>query len=350
MTVEHKSKSKLELICHDMPKVELHCHLYGTIRKETLHFFNRRAGLPFAEDEIEAFYVRGDKPVGVLRVFRALDSILIKYSQDIYRLVQEYLEDARSHNVLYSEFFWNPTGCVLLSKIPYPDAQRAIADAISDMKKSHGIVAKCICAIDREAEPERAAEMLQMMIENPHPDFIGVGIDYRETDRPPQLFKETFEAARKSGLKLTAHAGEFGTSWTNVDFVVNTIKTDRVDHGYTIVDNPKLLQQCVQEGKIFTVVPTNSYYLRTLKPEEWALKHPIRKMVASGLKVHPNTDDPTLHNVDPTKAWLMMAECFDCTIADLKSFCFNGIDAAWVDDETKATWKADWGPYFDPYL
>jgi adenosine deaminase len=53
---------------------------------------------------------------------------------------------------------------------------------------------------------------------------------------------------------------------------------------------------------VFTVVPTNSYYLRTLAPERWALDHPIRQMPSMGIRIHPNTDDPTLHHVDPTGA------------------------------------------------
>lgn len=57
--------------------------------------------------------------------------------------------------------------------------------------------------------------------------------------------------------------------------------------------------------------------------------------------------DPTLHHVNATKAWEMMVECFGCTISDLKSFCLNGIDAAWVADDVKQKWKKEWGCYFD---
>jgi adenosine deaminase len=62
-------------------------------------------------------------------------------------------------------------------------------------------------------------------------------------------------------------------------------------------------RRCADRGIVFTVVPTNSYYLRTLPPERWALDHPIRRMPGLGLRIHPNTDDPTLHQVTPTGAW-----------------------------------------------
>ena len=64
----------LEQFLHAMPKVELHCHLLGTVRRATFEALVRRAGAPISMAEIESFYARGEKPVGVLRVLRALDA------------------------------------------------------------------------------------------------------------------------------------------------------------------------------------------------------------------------------------------------------------------------------------
>ena len=153
--------------------------------------------------------------------------------------------------------------------------------------------------------------------------------------------------ARQAGLKTTAHAGEFGMPWTNVKTAVELLKVDRVDHGYTIVDAPDYARECADRGIVFTVVPTNSYYLRTLPPERWALDHPIRRMPGLGLRVHPNTDDPTLHLVTPTQAWAKMVEAFGFSIADLRAFTANGLDAAWFDDTTRRQWKTDHLAAFD---
>ncbi|MBC8924070.1 adenosine deaminase, partial [Escherichia coli] len=74
--------------------------------------------------------------------------------------------------------------------------------------------------------------------------------------------------AREAGFRTTAHAGEFGMPWRNVETAVDLLQVDRVDHGYTIVDNPELCARYAERGIVFTVVPTNSYYLRTLRPEQ----------------------------------------------------------------------------------
>lgn len=330
-----------------MPKAELHCHLLGTVRRDTFVDLAQRAKAPLSSEEIEAFYTRGEKPVGVLRVLRALDAWLLKTPDDLHRISYEYLQDAAAHQVRYAEFFWNPTGTVRDSGIPYAQAQAAIVRAIADAQADCGIIGRLLPSIDREATPAEALQMVQWMIEHRHPDVPGIGIDYREVDRPPELFVEAYAAARRAGLKTTAHAGEFGMPWLNVQTAVELLKVDRIDHGYTIIDNPAFAAQCAERGIVFTVVPTNSYYLRTLAPERWALDHPIRQMPKLGLRIHPNTDDPTLHHVTPTQAWLMMQRDFGFGADDLRGFMLNGLDAAWIDDDTRRQWRSEWSAVFD---
>jgi len=337
----------LEDMLHSMPKAELHCHLFGSVRRETFAQLNQRAGMPLSDEDVQTFYTRGEKPVGVLRVLRALDAWLIRSPDDLYRLVFEYLQDAAAHQVRYSEFCWNPTGTAAQSGIAFPRAQEAIVRAIQDAESDFGIVGRLIAAIDREASPEAACEMVQWVAQHRSDYTIGIGIDYRETDRPPELFAQAYTDARRVGLKTTAHAGEFGTPWTNVRTALDVLRVDRIDHGYTTIDHPEFARVCAERGVLFTVVPTNSYYLRTLPPERWALDHPIRRMPGLGLRIHPNTDDPTLHHVTPTQAWLMMVRDFGFGVQDLRGFLENGLDGAWIDDTQRRVWRTQWLAEFD---
>jgi adenine deaminase len=332
---------------HAIPKVELHCHLFGTVRQNTFIELNRSAGRPLADEEIAGFYTRGEKPVGVLRVLRALDASLVRAPADLYRLTVEYLEDAAVHNVRHSEFSWNPTGTVHASRIPYALAQDAIVQAIRDARLQFGIQGRLIGAIDREAPPEAAVEMVEWLLAHRCEEVVGIGIDYREVDRPPELFEAAYALAREGGLRTTAHAGEFGMPWTNVRTALDVLKVDRIDHGYTVVDAPEFAAECALRGVVFTVVPTNSYYLRTLPKERWALDHPIRRMPSLGLRIHPNTDDPTLHHVNPTQAWAMMMRDFGFGLDDLRGFMLNGIAAAWVPEAQRLAWREQWAAEFD---
>lgn len=337
----------LDELLHQMPKVELHCHLLGTVRQSTFTELVQRAGAPITGEEIAAFYTRGEKPVGVLRVLRALDAWLLRTPDDFHRLTYEYLQDAAAHHVRYAEFFWNPTGTAREGGLPYARALQGIRAAIADAGKALGITGRLVPAIDREASPRDAEEMVGWVLAERCDEVVGIGIDYREVDRPPELFAEAYRMARAGGLKTTAHAGEFGMPWTNVRTAVELLQVDRIDHGYTVVDAPDFARQCAERGIVFTVVPTNSYYLRTLPPERWAQDHPIRRMPGLGLRVHPNTDDPTLHHVNPTGTWRMMVQDFGFDLPALRGFMANGLDAAWIDDGTRRAWRAEHLAAFD---
>ena len=330
-----------------MPKVELHCHLLGAIRRETFFELAERHRAPLGREEISGFYTRGEKPVGVLHVLRALERHLLLEPEAFERIAYEYLEDAAAENVAHAEFFWNPTGSMRDGGLAYGAMQDAIVAGMERARRDHGISALLIPSIDREAGADAAIEMVRAMLAHRHPAVAGIGIDYRENDRPPELFAEAYAMARRGGLRATAHAGEFGMPWTNVETAVERLAVDRVDHGYTIVDNPALARDYAARGIVFTIVPTNSFYLRTLAPERWALDHPIRRMARLGLRLHPNTDDPTLHHVTPAGAWELMYSHLGFDLPDLRAMMLNGIAGSWASAEQKEAWSARFPQAFD---
>jgi len=341
------SETGLAEFIRALPKVELHCHLAGTLRQATFRRLAARARAPLTDAQIADFYARSAKPVNVSHVLRAVDRHLIKRPDDLYEIAIEYLEDASSHGVRYSELFWVPTGTVAVSGIPYELAQAAIVRAIKDAQAQFGIIGRLIPSIDRQASPRAALEMVEWVRASRTPEVLGIGIEFEEVGRPPELFADAFAAAQRAGLRTTAHAGENGVSWKNVETAIDLLDVERIDHGYSVIENPELARRCADRGILFTVIPTNSYLLRTLPPERWALDHPIRRMPAMGLRVHPNTDNPTLHNVTPARAWMMMANDFGFGLDDLRAFMLNGLDGAWIDAAQRRQWRAQWSEEFD---
>lgn len=327
------------------PKAELHCHLLGTTSRETFMDLVRDAGAPISMAEIEGFYTRGEKPVGVLRIFRALESSILKKPEYLKRITLEHLERTAAQGVRYIELFWNWTG--LKHFMTYAEGQDAIVAGLIEGEEKYGIVGRLVPSIDREALPEDAVELVREMAAHRSPWVIGLGIDYRETLHEPENFWKAYRLARDAGFKLTAHAGEFGEHWRNVETAMDLLECERIDHGYTITDNPELAERAADQDIPFAVVPTNSYYLRTFTDEEWAVKHPIRRMVELGLKVFPNSDDPTMHHISISESWLLMMNWLGFSLADLRGFLANSIDASWVDDETKIVWRQLWLPEFD---
>lgn len=331
-----------------IPKVDIHCHLYGTIRENTLKEFARETNGPISEAEIADYYVRGEKPKGVLHAFRFMEEHIFGSPDRLHRLTFECLEDLSSESVKYTEIFWNSTGTLKHHpNLSFADAQSAIISAMSSAREALGIEARLIHAIDRQASPEEAVVMVEQMLRHKDEAAVGIGIDYLETGHPPEGFWKAYQIARDAGYKTTAHAGEFGCHWRNVETAIKLLKVDRLDHCYTMLENADLVQECIDRNLVVTVVPSNSYYMRSLDRSEWAEKHPIRKMGRRGLKIHPNTDDPTFHNVTPTLVWKMMYEEFGYGVDELRAFTLNGLDGAWIDAETRLKWKKQFAAEFD---
>jgi adenine deaminase len=329
-----------------LPKVELHCHLYGTVRKSTFAEMAARRRAPITPAQIDQYYTRLRKPWPANNVLRALDEHLVQDGDDLYRLTLEYLEDAVPHGVRYAEFFWNPTATVQAG-IPFAGALSAIVSAVHDAERRYGIIGRVVPAIDRERGLEAALQMLEWVIANRVLEAPGIGMDFDEVPYPPELYAQAYRRARAAGLRVTVHAGENGASWRNVATAIDVLGVDRIEHGYTVIDNAELARRCAERGIVFTVIPTNSYYLRTLPDERWAVDHPIRTMARLGLRLHPNTDNPTLHKVTQTEAWLMMMRDFGFGLEQVRGFMYNGLDAAWINKELRAKWRRQWTVEFD---
>jgi adenosine deaminase len=210
------SSSEIRNFCHLIPKVDIHCHLMGTIRHETMKQLAAKNEASVSQEDIDSFYIRGEKPVGVLHILRALEGGILKTPDDLFRVTYEYLEDASKHNVLHTEFFYNFTGLLNNTDNSYDEIQAGILRGIADAQTDFGISSHLIPSIDREADPAFAVQLVEAMIENRADRVYGIGIDYRENEFPPELFHEAYSLAKKAGIKSTAHAGEFGTPCNNV--------------------------------------------------------------------------------------------------------------------------------------
>ena len=124
------------------PKAELHCHLLGTTSRETFIDLVRDSGAPIPMAEFEGFYTRGEKPVGVLRIFRALESSILKKPEYLKRITLEHLERTAAQGVRYIELFWNWTG--LKHFMTYAEGQDAIVAGLIEGEEKYGIVGRQI--------------------------------------------------------------------------------------------------------------------------------------------------------------------------------------------------------------
>ncbi|MGB2079083.1 MAG: adenosine deaminase family protein, partial [Vibrio sp.] len=207
---------------------------------------------------------------------------------------------------------------------------------------------RLIPSINREKSPECAVEMVEQVVAYPHPYVLGIGIDYKEQNASVEMFWKAYRLAQKHDLKTTAHCSEFGLHWRNVEAGVELIGVDRIDHGYSIIDNPELTYQYAKSGLPFTVVPSNTYFLQKW-PERanWCEYHPIRDMAQAGLMIIPCTDDWHMHATDGVICYRTMVEELGFDVQSLKYFILNSLEASWMPSYKKSAYLAAWQEEFD---
>ncbi len=333
--------------CERIPKADLHYHLLGGVRLQTMLDLAVKYQVPLSLEDAQSYYrafaAKNKAMKGGIAALQFLYS-LMREPSDYQRVIWEVAEDAHQCGVRYIETFWNPTD----TSFSYQQITDALVESITGIEQQMGLIIRLIPSINREKTPEQAIEMVEAVIANPHPFVLGIGIDYQEKNAPVEQFWKAYQLAGKAGLKLTAHCSEFGLHWRNVETGVELLNLDRIDHGYTIIENPSLCRRYAEKSIPFTVVPSNTFYLRLWPDsEQWRTLHPIRQMAKRGLMIIPCSDDWHIHNTTTAKCFQTMSEAFGFDLLSLKQLMLNGLEASWLPKEIKIRWAAQWQARFD---
>lgn len=338
--------SNIEKFLRLFPKAELHVHFAGTIHFPTLQQLLEKYNYPL-DINPEDLYDRGTEFNNVLPALKVFCQLFREF--DDFRLAAyETQKEAAENGVRYREMFWNPSDHTDLAGVPYEVSQDGLIAGFNDAEKDFGIIGRLIPSIDRESPSSRAEEMVKEVLAHPRDETLGIGIDYRESeDTIPEKFLAAYQLTFDTHLKRTAHAGENNSPVRNIKTCLDLLKCDRIDHGYTVLDDEELTLRCLDDRIHFTTVPTNSYYSMTLAGQDWAKVHPIKHMLDRGLNISIGSDDPPLHHTDPGWSYVIMVQDMGATIDDVRTLLVNSIEGSWAPEKMKKKWLVQWLQEFD---
>jgi adenosine deaminase len=190
--------------------------------------------------------------------------------------------------------------------------------------------------------------MVEDVLSNSREETIGIGMDFAENEKTaPEKFHNAYRLTFDSNLYRTAHAGECDNPPSYIKTCIELLQCDRIDHGYTVLEDEDLTQWCIDHEFVFNIVPTNSHYSKKLAGQNWSKVHPIRHMIDRGVKITVNSDDPPFHNTDPGWSYIIMVDEFGVTIDDIRCFIQNSIDGSWAPKAWKEEWRDEWLKEFD---
>jgi adenosine deaminase len=318
-----------------LPKVELHCHVEGTLRPATVVDLATKHGIALPTEDVDQLYSY-ETIYEFLEIFRFVNSTVID-RDDFARVAYESLEDGvKLGNLKYREMFFNPT-LHTPRGVPMATVIDGLADGIHAAEKDFGVRCFLIADVYRQDSPELALAMTEDVIANRVPELIGLGMDGAEAPDPPEKFVASFELAGKAGLRRTSHASEDAPP-TNITACLDVLGCERIDHGYHILSDEAVVARCRDEGIHFTCCPTSTAVVYGW-PDLTA--HPIKGMIEAGLKVHLNSDDPTMFRTDIGKEYVDFIGQNDYPPELAKELVLNGVDATWLDDSGKAALRKE---------
>ncbi|MDO8121542.1 adenosine deaminase [Isoptericola sp. b490] len=302
-----------------MPKVELHCHLEGSVRPATfLDLARSRVQLP-TEDPAHVYDYTD--MASFMVVFERLCAS-VATAEDVARITQEALEDAAASGVVYREMFCNPT----LHPLPYQDFLAGATEGITRARDATGIVARLIPAIFRGQAPEVATELARAVAAGPRDVVVGLGMDGDELLGPPEEFADAYAVARDGGLACTAHAGE-RFSPHEVQVCLDLLGCTRIDHGYGIVEDPELTARARDAGTLFTYawLSTTYNYRGPLH------RHPFLRMRDAGLRMSLGSDDPAMGGTSLAGDYRSVARALGFTAEDFIRQNLDALESSWLD-------------------
>ena len=328
--------SDLDALIEALPKAELHLHIEGSLEPEQLLEFadRNKVDLPFKTlEEVRAAYEFSNLQ-DFLDIYYQGMSVL-QTEDDFHDLTNSYLKRVAADNVRHVEIFFDPQGHTERG-IPFDVPITGILKALDAAQERYGISYRLIMCFLRHLSEEDAFKTWEEA--KPWlPRIHGIGLDSSENGHPPSKFTRIYEAAREAGLKLVAHAGEEGPP-AYVYEALDELKIDRIDHGNRSLEDDALIARIRDAGITLTVCPLSNLSLCVVDDLK---DHPMKKMLALGLKATVNSDDPAYFGGYVNQNFKETAEAVGLTREEIITLAKNSFIGSFLSPEDQAPHLAE---------
>lgn len=313
------------------PKIELHLHLEGAAPPSFIRGLAKEKSMDLAG----IFDDRGDYAFTdfwhFLKVYEAATETL-KTPMDYQRLTRAVLEESAAAGVVYSETFLSPDFCGGRDVGAWREYLHAIREGAEMAERDHGIILRGIITCIRHFGPDKARETARCAAETAGDWIVGFGIAGDEKIGKPADYAWSFDMAREAGLRLTAHAGEWGGPQSVRD-AVRDLRVERIGHGVRAIEDLALVDELAETGIVLECCPGSNVALG-IYPTFRA--HPISELRRRGVKCTISTDDPPFFHTTMTQEYENLHVAFDWDDAEFAAIARTSLDAAFCDTDTKA--------------
>lgn len=328
---------------NDIPKTEIHCHLEGAIRTQTIIDVAKENNIKLPSYEVAEL----DKHVKVLDQMKDLQAVLdafdifqrsITSPQVFERISWELFEDCAKQNIKLFEVRFSPDWAFHGHKLDWDACLDGLLRAQERAEKEFDMAIGIIAITSRGMGAESCVRTVDWAIK--HQKYIqAVDLADGEDIFPAKDFIKPILKAKDAGLKVTIHSGEN----TPAQFVIDTInnfKPDRIGHGIHSIEDMKAVEMVIEKGITLEVNPWSNFLTNSVSSIE---AHPLKKLFDLGVKVTINSDDPEVLETNVNNEYRIAHEVLGMSFEEIQTCNRFAFESSFIEESKK---QRIWDKYF----
>jgi len=320
-----------------IPKIELHRHLEGSLRLDTLLEVGRAHGLDVSSTgQLRSLVqVNSQEPYTFENFLSKFETLRLFYRSPevISRIVQEAITDASRDQVQYMELRFTPVALSRSQGFSLAAVMDWVCEGVHLAEAAMGVQVRLIASVNRHESLDIAEQVALLASERRSKGIVGLDLAGNEAKFSGLPFAGIFREARQSGLRITVHAGEWGGAQNIADGILQ-LGAERIGHGVRILEDPKVVDLARDHDIVFEVCVTSNYQSGVVPA---LIDHPLTRMLAAGLNVTINTDDPSVSQITLGDEYKVVCEHLELPLDILKERLLASAAAAFLPaDEKKA--------------
>ncbi|MEI8655002.1 MULTISPECIES: adenosine deaminase [Vibrio] len=327
------------MITKNLPLTDLHRHLDGNIRTQTILDLGTKFGVKLpanniidltphvqiveAEPSLVAFLSKLDWGVAVLGDLDACK-----------RVAYENVEDALNAQIDYAELRFSPYYMAMKHNLPVEGVVEAVVDGVKAGIRDFGIKANLIGIMSRTFGTEACQQELNAILSQ-RDNIIAVDLAGDELGQPGELFTSHFKQVRDSGLNITVHAGEAAgpeSMWQ----AIQDLGATRIGHGVKAIQDPKLMDYLAEHKIGIESCLTSNIQTSTV---ESLHSHPLKQFLEHGVLACLNTDDPAVEGIELPHEYEVAAPQAGLSQEQIRQAQINGLELAFLSGSEKEALK-----------
>jgi adenosine deaminase len=319
----------------NLPLIDLHRHLEGSVRLATILDLGRKHNLPLPAWDIESLrpYIQVMDPQPGVMAFIAKFDWVIKVLADYEscrRIAYESIQDAWKEGIDYLELRFSPWFMAEAHELDPGGIVEAVIDGVSEGSRETGLQVGLIGILSRTYGPTSAWNELQALLG--YSDRLkGLDLAGDEANYPGELFENHIRKARDLGLKITVHAGE-SAGPESIWQAIQGSGANRIGHAVRAVDDPELLKYMADNQIGIEANLTSNVQTSTVSSYS---DHPLKYFLEQGLLATINTDDPKISGIDLAYEYEVAAPAAGLTPRQIRQAQGNALVTSFLTEDEK---------------